>query len=169
MKLLALGVAAPALITTWSGASNLGTTVASTAGRAITEIAAPMEQARSSSRLQMVSFEARAAESAEEAWPAVHRESPFVRAFKRFFNIYETRYWVIVASLPSRDAARSFADSIRGYPPMRQTYVGISGAWTGRWPVFAAPGETLEAARRRLDAVRKIPIVARNDPFIFAF
>lgn len=169
MKLLALGVAAPALITTWSGASSLGAVGAATKARAPAAIVAPADDPSPPSALRLVSFHAVAADSGDEVWPEVQRESPLVRAFKRFFNIYETRYWVIVASLPTRESAALFADSIRRYPPTRQTYVGISGAWTGQWPVFAAPGETLEAARRRLDAVRRVPAIARNDPFIFAY
>ena len=74
-----------------------------------------------------------------------------------------------LAALNRTGFAAEFADAIRDYPPTRQTYVGISGALTGQWPVFAAPGETLEAARRRLKAVRQIPLIARNDPFIFAY
>lgn len=154
-KLLAIGVAAPALITTWIGGDfNIGTEDKDSR-RAALEQVAPHVRAIPAAFVPV-----------SETWPDVERESLLLRGIKRFLNIYDARYWVIIASFTDRDDAVAFADRVRGYPPTRQVYVGIIGPWSSYFPVFAAPGETREAATKRLRAVQRIPAIGRNGPFL---
>jgi hypothetical protein len=157
IKLIAIGVAAPALITTWAGG-----------GKSPPERIAALDAPTYTETAWRPDANLRLLQGGEE-WPEVERESPIWRGIKHFFNAYEVRYWVVVASFLSRARAEAFADRVRDYPPMRQAYIGFDRFGLAYIPVFAAPGEPLEDARRRLAAVEHIPLIARNDPFIVAY
>lgn len=125
LRVLAMAVALPALITTWAGGAGNGGN------------AGP----NGAWRISLVT-EAYAAEpSTQQADPGVLDSAR--EGIKFFFGIDKQpkRYWVIVGSYPDRDAAQARADALNAAGGDLHAWVGVKSASNGYYPVIV--GELL--------------------------
>ncbi len=130
LKLVALAVAAPAMITTWSGGN------------------VPDNQAM---QLNPMSFFVSSAYAAEEETQTkekstLDRIQQGVGIFFGYGKVPKT-YWVIVGSYQEREQAQTFADRINADNKTLQAWVGIRTANNNYYPVIVGHAELLSEAK----------------------
>jgi hypothetical protein len=140
LKLVGLGVSAPALLTTWAA-----TTPPAPAMPKPEKITQVIMEGNSSSGMFMSS--AHAANLTLTFAPPVYAAS-VIDGVKEVLGIeaIQPRYWVIVASKPSIDDAQAFANSINSEDPSMQAFVGKQQPDNAFFPVIVGDFSEAQAA-----------------------
>lgn len=150
IKLIAIGVAAPGLITTWSGTSDITKLPSGEPTRAdMFEMLSPVTPA-----LAQVG-------NGDKGPDLKIRPQVLQRGLQTFFNIApEPRFWVIVGSFRDRDEAEAYARRIDAEAPDLGVFVGLRQPDNPYYPVIvgdylpADAAEDLKERAEKLDAVQ---------------
>ena len=141
LKLLALGVAAPALITTWAGGVKTDSQIAL---NSIMNNAAYAAEVRSQSSPQQINF-----------------GSKIVDGVKIFFGVGKEikRYWVVVGSYQDRKKAQEYADLINQKSKDLNAIVGFKVPPNPYYPVIVGHYATLSEAKLIKEKALKLDMI----------
>jgi hypothetical protein len=157
MKLAALAIAAPAIITTWSGGVKPDITSASM-DLLVSSAYAQLSESATSSRVLIK--------------PEVEPEKPVIEKIKDGVGIFfgygkqPKRYWVIVGSYKDRDAAQQFADKINTENNTLNAWVGVRVPPNEYYPVIVGNYMLFSEANALKD--RALATESINDAYLSA-
>jgi hypothetical protein len=147
LKLVALAIAAPALITTWAGGNK-------------SDVRASADMFISSAYGQTLEAVSSPETNAE---PGVANEKSPLDKIRDGVGVFfgygnePKRYWVIVGSYPDHDAAQEFADKINRSDSSLHAWVGITSANNKYIPVIVGNYSLLSEARVLREKALKNP------------
>jgi len=160
-KLLAIAVAAPAMITTFTGGgdyTNVGTVAsrtapAPTAGTSLIPFISSAHAADQVSRQQNAFSGQRTA------------GQKFDDALRFVFRVGESRYWVVAGSFKDKAKADEYVNKINAVDAGLGAFIGIKGP-NGFYPIIVGRYGTLPTARATLTRAKKIDFVKSRGPFL---
>jgi hypothetical protein len=152
LKLIAIGVAAPGLITTWSGTSDISKLSTGEPKRAgIFEMLSPVTPALAQEFAQV------------ETTPPIAIQSEgkvLQRGLQTFFNLTpEPKFWVIVGSFTDREQASALAGRINAEAPQMDAFVGLRQPGNPYYPVIVGDYQTAEVANQLKEQAVKLQSV----------
>lgn len=161
LKLLAIAVSAPAMITTFFGGDSEGNT---------------RPAAMPSATVSYYQFEwpnfigsAVAAENLPEDLEPPRGQRSTLQALKdglRFvFRIGEPRYWIIVGSFQDKSKANAFVEKINNADPNLGAFVGLRSS-TDYYPVIVGHYATSAEATEILERANQLDFVKEREPFL---
>lgn len=145
IKVVALAIAAPAMITTWSGGHKTGSSIA------FNDFLVPSAYAQSTNSVNKKIDPANPdAVTEKDAWQQIQK------GVGTFFGYGKEpqKYWVIVGSYKDKDAAQQFADRINAEDKTLNAWVGLRLPGNDFYPVivgdYAFLSEAKELKRKAL-------------------
>lgn len=141
LKLIALGVSAPALVTTWAATAPPGSSV-------------PKPESDRQALLQvepsrgLIISTAQAANVRISFAPPIYAGATVLDGVKEALGVnrIEPRYWVVVASMSSEDRAKQFAQKINEEDPTMRAFVGRRKPDNPFFPVIVGDFSEMPAA-----------------------
>ena len=160
VKLLAIAVAAPAMVTTFTGGGENAARISSLESSAVyanyTDI-----------NWQWLISSARAGEIKDDGG-YVDQRSTFQKlgdGFRFVLRVGEPRYWVVVGSFEDKDDAKAFAVKINKADAELVAFVGIPNN-EGIYPVIVGKYVPYVEAKETLDRAKKLEFLKAKGPFL---
>jgi hypothetical protein len=138
IKIVALAVAAPAMITTWSGGQKIESTHAYLSLVVLSAYAQPLESVREGIRVENPDVIAE-----KSTWQQIERGVGFFFGYGK----QPKNYWIIVGSFKDKVAAQQFADKINGENKTLNAWVGLKVAPNDYYPVIVGDYSSLSEAK----------------------
>ena len=143
IKIVALAVAAPALITTWSGGNKPETL-------AVNDVFMASAYAQAAPAQPKIDPAYPDVPTQQSAWQKI--ESGVGTFFG--YGKEPQRYWVIVGSYKERDAAQQFADRINAEAPALNAWIGLKLPGNDYYPVIVGDHAQLSDAKELKERAR---------------
>jgi hypothetical protein len=150
MKIVALALAAPAMITTWSGGQHVESKAAFLGLFVPSVYAQPLDPVKGNIKVEN---------------PDVITEKDTLQQIQKGIGVFfgydkqPPKYWVIVGSYKEKDAAKQFADKINAENKTLNAWVGLSLPQNDYYPVIVGDYSSLsEAKELRRKALATKPI-----------